>query len=208
MTNPVSASPVQPRHRATYLFIPLVALLLTSPALAGGDVNFTYDWRSLQDDSWEPVDDQEALGLAVNFGAQSWPINIAVGYSESSDKATRVSIPLLGDVDQKGELSEWSLGLQKTWNLKSPARPFVGGGLTRIDAKTTFDSALGDTDDSDSSTGVYIDGGLMFRLAGSLNLGIHGRLVEGTDITLFDVDGDSDYYEFGFLVGFGWPARK
>lgn len=208
MLNHAPASPARPRHRAAYLLIPVAALLLASPALAAGDVNFTYGWRSLGDDSWEPVEDQESLGLTVDFGGETWPINIAIGYFESSDKATRVTVPLLGDVDQEGELSEWSVGIQKVWGLKGRVRPFLGGGLTQVDAKTTFDSTLGDVDDSDSSTGFYLDGGLMFRVAGPLNLGLHGRLVEGTDVTLFEVDGDADYYEIGFLIGFGWPQHK
>jgi hypothetical protein len=196
------------RGIAAFMLLGLSVALLPSPALAGGNVNFTYGARSLDDDSWEPIDEQDAFGLTFDFGAEGWPVNIAVGFFESSDEDTTASFPILGDVDVEGEVSEYSLGVHKVWETRSAARPFLGGGLTRVEADATLDSILGSIDDDDSSTGLYIEGGLFFRIAQVLNLGFHARLVEGTDVTVFDVDGDADYYQLGALIGFGWPGRK
>jgi hypothetical protein len=182
-----------------------VAMLFASPAAsAAGDVNLTYGWRSMQDDSWEPVDDQNVYGVTVDFGGHKWPLNIALGYYDSSDTGTLASFPILGNIDIKGELHEYSLGAHKVWTLKSPLRPFVGAGLTRVTAKATIDSALGSRDEKDDTTGGYLDAGLFFRIGEMLNVGFSGRLVEGTDVDIFGVSGDADYYQLGVLVGFGW----
>ena len=186
-----------------------VMLLAMAPAFAGGNVNFTYGTRTLDDeDYWDPVDEPGFYGLTVDFGQDSWPLNIAIGYHQSNDDGNLTNIPLLGAVDAESTINEWSVGAHKEWRLKNPARPFIGGGLTHVETEAEITSALGDTDDDDSGDGVYLEGGVFFRLAEALNLGVEGRLTEGTDITLFDTDGDADYYQFGVLLGFGWPSRK
>ncbi|HEV8700888.1 MAG TPA: hypothetical protein VGV60_06415 [Candidatus Polarisedimenticolia bacterium] len=83
------------------------------------------------------------------------------------------------------------------------ARPFLGGGLTFVEAQADVESVLGDADDSDDTTGAYLEGGIFWRLGTMFNLGIHSRIVEATDVTLFNVDGDADYYQIGALIGFG-----
>lgn len=187
----------------------LVALLVSAPASANGNLNFTSGSRTLDDDDfWEPVEDQSDYGMTVDFGEKDWPVNIAVGYYQSSNDGTLTTFPILGDVDVEGTVREWSLGAHKVWTLRNPARPFLGGGLTFVETEAEVDSVLGDSDDQDSSNGVYLEGGVFFRLAEVLNLGLHARLTEGTDITLFDGDGDADYYQVGLLFGFGWPGRK
>lgn len=181
----------------------IAALLLSTAAFAGGDLNFVYGTRSLDDDAWDPTDDQEVYGATIDFGAKGWPLHIAVSYFDSDDKGELASFPILGAVDLDSELNEWSVGVRRTWKPGN-ARPFLGGGLTRIDADADVSSALGSTSDSDSTEGLYLEGGVFWRLGEAFNLGLHGRLVEGTDVTLFDQDGDADYWQIGALVGFGW----
>ena len=198
------------RFGSSAFFVLVALLLLPAPLLAAGNVNFTYGTRSMQDDAWDDfeIDSQTVYGVTADFGGDNWPVNVAVGYYHSSDDGTLATFPILGAVDIDGDLSEWSLGAHKVWKLSNPARPFLGGGVTFLDAEAKVDSAFGDADDDDSTTGLYLEGGVFFRLAGNLNLGLSGRIVEGTDVTLFDVDGDADYYQVGLLFGFGWPASK
>jgi hypothetical protein len=183
--------------------IGLAAMLLSSAVFAGGNANFLYGTRSMNDDAWEPTDDQEVYGLTVDFGGKTWPVCIAVSYLESGDKGEVASFPILGSVDLDSELSEWDVGVRKIWTVKS-VRPFVGGGLSLIDADADVSSALGSTSDSDDTQGLYVEGGVYWRLGQAFNLGLNGRIVEGTDMTLFDQDGDADYWQVGALLGFGW----
>ena len=141
--------------------------------------------------------------MTVDFGGKTWPINIALGYYESQDSGARANFPILGDVDMEGNVSEWSVGIYKKWEAGS-ARPFLGGGVSFVDAEAEVESILGSVDDSDSSNGVYLEGGIFWRLGEVFNLGLSGRIVEATDVTLFDIEGDADYYQVGALLGFGW----
>jgi len=176
---------------------------LSTAVFAGGDANFIYGTRSMNDDAWEPTDDQDVYGLTVDFGGKDWPVYIAVSYFDSEDEGELASFPILGAVSLDSELSEWDLGVRKIWTVKS-VRPFVGGGVSVIDADADVDSAIGSTSDSDDTEGLYVEGGVYWRLGEAFNLGLHGRIVEGTDVTLFDQDGDADYWQIGALLGFGW----
>ncbi|HUD71041.1 MAG TPA: hypothetical protein VMQ62_03685 [Dongiaceae bacterium] len=178
-------------------------VFLSSAAFAGGDANFIYGTRSMNDDAWEPTDDQEVYGLSVDFGGKDWPVYIAVSYFDSEDEGELASFPILGAVNLDSELTEWDVGVRKIWTVKS-ARPFVGGGISLIDADADVDSAIGSRSDSDDTEGLYVEGGIYWRLGEAFNLGLNGRIVEGTDVTLFDQDGDADYWQIGALVGFGW----
>lgn len=186
-----------------HILLGIAAFLISSTAFAGGDLNFIYGTRSLDDDAWDPADDQEVYGATLDFGGKNWPINLAFSYFESEDSGELASFPILGSVDLDAELSEWSIGVRKTWKPGS-ARPFLGGGATFIDADADVSSVLGEASDSDETQGLYLEGGVYWRLGEAVNLGVHGRLVEGTDVTLFDEDGDADYWQIGALIGFGW----
>ena len=188
---------------ASIVLLSFVLMLFPSAARAGGNLNFVYGQRSLDEDFWEPTEDQTVLGAEVDFGGDDWPITIALGYWTSEDDGTLSNVPILGPVDLDAELSEWSVGIHKVWKA-GIARPFVGGGISFVDADADVSSNFGDVSDSDDSNGVYVEGGVFWRLGTALNLGLHARLLEGTDLTLFDIDGDADYWQIGGLIGFGW----
>jgi hypothetical protein len=178
-------------------------LLFSSAALADGNMNFVYGQRSLDQDFWDPTDDQTVFGGTADFGGKNWPVHIAAGYFHSEDDGTLATFPILGSVDLDTELSEWSLGVHKVWKV-GMVRPFVGGGISFVSADADVDSVLGSTSDDDDTTGVYVQGGVYWRLGEWFNLGFDARLLEGTDLTLFDMDGDADYWQIGALLGFGW----
>lgn len=180
----------------TLLFVP-------AAARADGNINFVYGQRSLDHDFWDPTDEQTVVGGTLEFGGKNWPVHIAAGYSKSSDKGTLNTFPILGSVDLDAEVSEWSLGVHKVWKA-GMVRPYVGGGISFVSTDAKVSSALGNTSDDDDTTGVYVQGGVFWRLGEWFNLGFDARLLEGTDVTLFDMDGDADYWQVGALVGFGW----
>lgn len=178
-------------------------LLFSTAARADGNMNFVYGQRSLDEDFWEPTEDQTVLGGTIDFGGANWPVHIAAGYYQSDDDGTLNTFPILGSVDLDAELSEWSVGVHKVWKA-GMVRPFVGGGVSFVSADADVTSVLGDVSDDDDSTGIYVQGGVFWRLGEWFNLGFDARLLEGTDLTLFDQDGDADYWQIGALIGFGW----
>jgi Outer membrane protein beta-barrel domain len=186
------------------IVLALALLFVPSAAHASGDFNFVYGTRSLDHDFWDPVDDQEVYGATLDFGGAHWPVNIAIGYSKSHDDGTIATFPVFGSVDLDVHIEEYSLGIEKVWKAGKVVRPFVGGGFAYVKTDAKVDSVLGSTSDDDTTNGFYIDGGVFFRLGSAFNLGIDGRFMEGTDVTLFDQDGDADYWQIGGLLGFGW----
>jgi hypothetical protein len=49
-----------------------------------------------------------------------------------------------------------------------------------------------------------VDWGLYWRLNGSFNIGLSGRFVGGTDVTLGDEEINADYFQAGLILGYGW----
>jgi len=188
----------------------LALITCATPALADGNANFVLGARSLDEDFWTPTDSQAVFGVTVDFGGPQWPVNLAIGYYSSYDKDTAlVDVgPVPSTADLEGSVGELSFGVLKTWK-KGNVRPFLGGGASFVEATGKFSAPGGfSDDDSSGSAGAYVEGGVYWRLARRLNIGLHARIVGGSDVTLFGVDGNADYGQFGFLVGWGWPGEK
>jgi hypothetical protein len=175
---------------------------MATPALAGGNANFVLGSRGLDKDFWEPVNGQFATGVTVDFGKQEWPIHletgimVSVGYEEDFLAA-----------DITGSVSELFFGVNKTWE-KGVHRPFIGGGLSAVGASYEIDGPGGIIDDDDGAGGIYLHGGIYWRLKSRFNIGIDARLLLGTDVTLFGQEGDADYAQFGMVLGWGWPGEQ
>lgn len=188
--------------------IALIALLAT-PALADGNANFLIGGRGLDEDFWEPVDGQGVIGATVDFGGASWPINMEAGFYASAAEDELFDSTLLADVDVTGAVVEFCFGVNKTWKPQGNVRPFIGGGLSSVAAALDLDAGIfGDVDDDDSSLGAYVHGGVFWRIGSRFNIGLDARILTGTDIELFGVEGDADYFQLGMLLGWGWPATK
>jgi len=194
----------RPLRFLSFVLVVFALVLAPTAAHAEGNFNVVYGQRSLDQDFWDPTDDQTVIGGTLEFGGKDWPVHIAAGYYKSDDKGTLNSFPILGSVDLDAEVSEWSLGVHKVWKA-GIVRPYVGGGISFVSTDADVTSNLGSLSDDDDTTGVYVQGGVFWRLGEWFNLGFDARLLEGTGVTLFDMDGDADYWQIGALVGFGWP---
>jgi hypothetical protein len=181
-------------------------LVLGLPALAGGNANFVLGIRGLDEDSWEPAENQGVFGVTVDFGPEGWPINLEACALGSGDEQ-EVTV-FLTDVEVTGRVGELGFGVNKLWNRDGTLRPYVGGGLAAVNAVAEVDSVVREEDDEDDSFGLYVHGGVFWRLGPRFNLGLDGRLLGATDITLFDEERDADYAQLGLVLGWGWPAAK
>lgn len=188
------------------LKLPAVALLAvalaSAPAFAGGNANFIFGTRSLSDDLWDPLDDQGVFGANVDFGKNGWPVNLEGGLYVSYDDDE------IFGVDVEATITELSFGVNKTWSPHRNIHPYVGGGLTRVDAEIQVDLGGISASEDDSSIGLYGHGGVYWRIGSRFNIGGDIRIVRGTDINLAGLEGDADYEQFAILLGWGWPARK
>jgi hypothetical protein len=161
-------------------------------------VNFFLGQKSLKKDDWEPLEKQDEFGAEVTFGKKDWPIYIAVDLFSSTTDDTSLGIKSEGSTD------EFGVGVRKIWKSGN-TMPYVGGGVALVNGNIKVDS-LG-IDESDSSIGEWVGGGVFWRLGSRFNLGVGVRYSKAT-ITLFGVDGEAGGLHYGLLLGWGWPAGK
>jgi hypothetical protein len=179
---------------------------LATPARAG-DVNLNFyplSGRQLDQDLWSPVEDQWGFGGTVDFGEKGNPLHMALGF--------HVGVGLddtnQGLIDSSAStISELSVGIAGAWQSKDRLRGYVAGGFSFVGARLEVDTLTADVDDSDESLGGWIEAGMAWRLGHHFSLGFGARSLIGTDITLFGVNGNADYFQFGPLLAWSWPRR-
>jgi hypothetical protein len=184
------------------------AVFAVSPAIAGGNANFFAGQRSLSEDDidgveLEALDDHTAFGVSVDWSVGDWPIHLVAGILQSSRDETESFGPL--SVDEEVTFTELSFGVRKPWAVAGNARPFVGGGLTRMEGELELDvSGVGSLDEDDDAIAVFLEGGLSWRLGPAFNLGGAVRVVREADMEIEGSDFDGDYVQYGVLLGWGW----
>jgi len=195
------------------VLVALAAVAATAPAHAE-DVNlnfYPFAPRYLDKDTWDPVENQYAFGGTVDFGKAGWPLHFAIGLHGSVGDEANFN-PLVSGVT--GTVNELSFGIAKIWTTKGTVRPFLSGGVSFVHAAADADLFTGTIDSDDDSIGMWVEGGVYWRLSPHFNLGMFGRMLTGTSITLFEnvpgfeADGDTDYFEWGPMLGWSWPPKK
>jgi hypothetical protein len=81
-----------------------------------GNINLSLGMKYLDDYDWEPLEEQQELGIRVDFKQQGWPVSIAIDlFHSSDDKTMYVYDPWLGTVPVSVEAntSELCLGVRK-----------------------------------------------------------------------------------------------
>lgn len=171
-----------------------------------GNINVFLGAKALDDDDWEPVEEQDELGISLDFRQKGWPFNIVLEYlNSSSDNESVVLCDPSGclDVNAEGETSELNFGIRKIWDTFPTVRPFIGGGLSLIKGELSV-AALGSrASDSDSGIGLWFGGGVYWTLAEHFNLGLEAK-VSTADVTLFGVESDAGGGHFGLIAGYHW----
>lgn len=185
--------------------VPAIALLLllSVSAVWAGNANLIVGKRSLDDDAfWEPLEEQNVYGVNVDWAPEDWPVHLQFGASLSSDDG---QVSRSGEtIDADVEIRELSFGLVRIWEGHRLLRPYLGGGLSTVMAE--IDATLGSESESfdDDSFGFFVNGGLYLRFGERFNVGIDGRILHLTDLSLEGESFDADYLQLGLLLGWGW----
>jgi hypothetical protein len=193
------------------------ACLVPDLALAAGagHIHLFGGVKALDENEWEPVDSQQELGLQTSFGAAAWPVMVAVDYFHATDDVDD------GPFTFTGTTQEIGLGVRKIWT-KGRAHPYIGGGAAWIDAEVETEAprpapapgaALlpepdpdgGTSSVSDSAAGIWVGGGVFWRLGTHVDLGIAARF-SSANVEIFGDELQAGGLHAGVLLGFGWPA--
>ena len=191
-------------------FVLAAALLAASTASAvdmAGNVQFVIGQRYMSDDLWKPLDEPTVFGVEIDFAPASSPVHVALGLQFAGDSGNAtVEDPFLGATGSvDSTLFEFSTGFLWHPVKKAIVRPYLGAGaLMMVAANDTTWGVFDDDGESDQSFGFYGNAGLFFKVGDHFNIGIDGRIVRGTNITLAGRELDADYEQVAILLGFSW----
>jgi opacity protein-like surface antigen len=184
------------------LSLGLAALLISTPAMADGNINLALGQRSLDEGDYAPVDEQPFFGVTADF-KKDWPVDLAGGlyFSSKSDS--------IGDVEVSASLIEATFGVMKTWNLGSNMHPFLGGGAGLVRAKAEIEDEFfgSSVSEDDIAPAFYTEGGVYWTLNNSFNLGLTGRFMTAPGMELAGDSFDTTYFQVGVLAGWAWSSR-
>ncbi len=162
-----------------------------------GNVNAFAGVKSLDGDDWGPLGEQAATGIDADFRRPDWPLSCVVGYSYSFDGDT------VDGIDVEGSTSELYVGARKIFDVSPGVRPFVGGGIALVSAEYE-DAVRGiKVSDDDSAAGLWLGGGIYYRVARNFNIGLSLRYTRA-EVTLYDVDDEAGGLHYGVLFGYHW----
>lgn len=158
-----------------------------------GNINGFFGFKYLDEVEWDPTDEQDEYGIEFDIGKKSWPVSIAVEYLSGSGDGEVFGI------DFESDTSELNIGIKGIWGGYSNTRPFVGGGLSFLNAE--FGDAV--IKEEDDAVGIWISGGVYWILGEHFNLGIEGKF-STAEVELFGVEVDGGGGHIGALLGFHW----
>ena len=150
--------------------------------------------RSLDESYWAPVEDQATFGVEYAREPAGSTIGWEIGLLGSADETTVIGF------DVEATTGELYGGVRKTFG-SGVARPYVGGGLSFINAEVDV-AGLGSADDS--SPAAYAHAGISFDVTSSFFLGADLRLLFGSDMTIAGVSGDADYAQLAIHLGWSF----
>jgi hypothetical protein len=176
----------------------MLSLLCASIASAqdewAGNVNVFLGGKNLNS-AWKPHKRQGEWGIEIDFRKRDWPINVAIDLMGSYDWE------VLGG---SGSTSEYNFGVRKIWDDLSAVRPFVGGGLSFMQAKVTTSSFLNTSrTDSGSGTGFWFGSGLYYVLGAHFHLGFELKYSDA-EVTIGDTKKNAGGIHYGLLIGYLW----
>jgi len=195
--------------KVTLIIIAVSLFFLPTSAICEnwtGNINLFMGAKQLEEDDWEPLDEQDEYGILLDFKQESWPISIAIDLLASSDEQTGTYyIYGYGTVAAtlEGETSEFNFGIRKIWDNSPTIRPYIGAGIAMVSAEIKASSWWYTASDDDTATGFWFGGGLYVTLAEHFNLGLDLRQSKA-EVTLFDVEGEAGGTHAGLSIGYHW----
>ena len=198
--------------RRSLFFVPVAlavivtAGLMATPAKAGGNINALIGQREM-DESFsdtEDIQEQDMLGLMMDWGAEGWPVNIALDIVDSSKDTNdnEFNVNVDGSTLAIDGGVRWYFVKNRSWE------PYVGGGVAYISGKVDTSGENNDLEFDDSTVGYWLNGGIKWVIGEHFNLGGDVRW-EKAELDVEDDLGNPTNVEagglgYGLLLGYRW----
>jgi outer membrane protein W len=183
------------RTRLAAAFASIALLILPSTLVhadtedGGVNLQLLGGIKVLNDNDWDPADEQTAFGLQFDIQPEDWPFHFTTGLitAESSSEETNVSG--IGNVTAESQTTEIMAGIKKYFS-NDELRPFLGVGLTVIRGELETTTPLGSDSDSGTGVGPWVSLGALYMISDWLGLG--GQVLYSTAETeIFGQDLDA-----------------
>jgi hypothetical protein len=166
-----------------------------------GNLNVFAGQKALDEENFEPLDEQTQFGVLLDFKKENWPVSLAIDYLSSSDDIAE-NDPFTGlGMSIEVSTSEFDVGLRKIFDgSESRVKPYIGGGIAFINFETTasISGFLSETVEDDA-TGYWLNGGVYWTLGEGFNIGVDLRY-STADVEELDIGGT----HVGLLLGIHW----
>ena len=184
----------------------VVAGLATMPAQAGGNVNALLGQKELDQtySDTENVQEQDMLGLMMDWGGEGWPVHIALDIVNSSQDVNDNDF----DVNVDGSTLAIDGGVRWYFVKDRNWEPYIGGGVAYISGEVDTSGDNNDIEFDDSTVGYWVNGGIKWVIGEHFNLGGDVRW-EKAELDVEDdlnnpVDIEAGGLGYAVLLGYRW----
>ena len=192
-------------HLAAVLTLLLV--VANSPARASGDVNVLFGWCNLADDAWGDLQNGlstgASIGIQFDYAREGWPVHAAASLGTCVVKETEEGL------GTEVTISDYAAGV--VWFPRKSAKalqPYLGGGMAFIEADieilTNMPAPATLVKDGDTTSAFYVHGGFLSRTERNFTFGLDLRLLQGSDLTLFDAAFEPGNFQARLIAGYRW----
>jgi len=156
-----------------------------------------YGQRELDEDDYEPVEEQEVIGVGFSFAPAGPGFGVEAAYFMGEDDDD------VGGIDVESSTDELAAGVRYTFG-QDRFRPYVGFGLSWIEIEAKASGGGASVSEDDDSIGLWVAGGFDAWITRHVALGLEYRMLAGTDVELFGVDSDADYGQIAITASLGF----
>src|SRR4030095_694130 len=146
---------------------------------------------------WNPFHGYNEIGVEASWGKGDEPLMFATDFFAVQHSKSEGSTPLHSNAYQL------QLGLRKIWTFSKRWNPYGGAGLTlaQSDVERRFSGEVESS--SDNAYGLWLGGGIFYRIGHNFNLGIAARASLMTSYRIFGVDRNGNSTHIGVVIGWG-----
>ena len=184
----------------------VVAGFATTPVQAGGNFNALLGQKEL-DQSYsdsENIQEQDMLGLMMDWGAEGWPVHIALDIVNSSKDFDDNEF----DVNVDGSTLAIDGGVRWYFLKDRNWEPYLGGGVAYISGEVDTSGENNDIEFDDSTVGYWVNGGIKWVIGEHFNLGGDIRWEKAELEVEDDLNNPTDVEAGGLgyavLLGYRW----